>query len=226
MAGASNVEGSGRASGSGGSGQVGSIPLFVPGQPEAQMRAHREWQEQMTAQCNELRAMVGEGLAGLSDDELLLRVGQYTRQLDMEVKGKLDGMKSRAADGRVLGAIAAEITRQVNACGANARETTVLDPNATVTYTDANGDQQSAKLGELLERFKIPGAGATLSGESLSGVRAAITSLNDDLRAQGESSQIELQQIMSRRSQMLQITSNIMASRNDSRKSIAQNIRG
>lgn len=144
----------------------------------------------------------------------------------MEVKGKLDGMKSRAADGRVLGAIAAEITRQVNGCRVGDRDSTPL-ANGDVEYLDENGAKQTAKLFDLMDRFHVPRAdGTTLNNESLSGVRAAITSLNDDLRAQGESSQIELQQIMSRRSQMLQITSNIMAARNDSRKSIAQNIRG
>jgi hypothetical protein len=192
--------------------------------PES-IRSHLR-RAQREAELNELRAIVEDGLGGLSDDELLLRVGQYMRQLDTEVKAKLDGMRARAADGRVLAAIAAEITRQANAVRPEDRERTELDLSRPVTYTDANGFEQTATLGQLLERYRIPADNVRLGGDALSGVRAAITALNEDLRAQGESSQIELQQIMSRRSQMLQITSNIMASRNDSRKAIAQNIRG
>lgn len=210
----------GSGAGIGRAGELASSFVSVPG---IAVRRH----EQVQAGLTELRGMVNDPMLGLTDDELLLRVGQYTQELDMDIRSKLNGMRSRAADSRILGSVLAEITRQVSEAGAD-RNGKELNLDKEITYQDEHGVTQTAKLGELMERYGInePGAIVKMDDTMVQSLRTKITSLTDDLRASGESSQIELQQVMSRRSQMLQIVSNIMASRNDSRKSIAQNVRG
>ena len=172
--------------------------------------------------------MMNDPMLGLSDDELLLRVGQYTQELDMDIRSKLNGMRSRAADSRILGSVLAEITRQVSEAGAGRADKDLNLDGRSLTYQDEHGVTQTATLRSLMEHYGIcePGAIVKMDDTMVQSLRTKITSLTDDLRASGESSQIELQQVMSRRSQMLQIVSNIMASRNESRKSIAQNVRG
>ncbi|MFO0560159.1 MAG: hypothetical protein U0269_19240 [Polyangiales bacterium] len=223
MAGASNVGPSQSASSSGGSGQVGQISLFVPGQPEAQMRARQESLDRMEAAVTELRGMVASNLPALSDEDILIMVGEQLNDLDANIRGKLAGMKQNAARGRMLSGALTALNEQVSAAGGN--QNAPIDRNATFKYIDEGGAERTTTLGAVLDRYGL-NPGDKLSEENVRKLRDGIERRAGDIRSEGETSQIELQQVMSRRSQLLQITSNVMASRNDSRKAIAQNIRG
>jgi hypothetical protein len=223
MAGASNVGPLQSAINAFESGQVGQGGVRTPGQAEAQMRARRESQERMETAMTELRGMVASNLPALSDEDILIMVGAQLNDLDANIRGKLTGMKQNAARGRMLNEALTELSNQVST--AEGRQDAPIDLTARFTYTDEGGATRVTTLGEVLRQYGVT-PGQTLSEANVRALRDAIEKKAGDIRSEGETSQIELQQLMSRRSQLLQITSNVMASRNDSRKAIAQNIRG
>jgi hypothetical protein len=120
----------------------------------------------------------------------------------------------------------AEVRRQVSVADGR-RDTTDLDLTARVRIIDRHGSEVTMTLGELAESLgiRLPSP-AKLNAQTVEAINTEVNKYVDEIRSQNEQGQLELQQIMSRRSQMLQITSNILASRNDSRKTIAQNMRG
>jgi len=200
----------------------GSVREFALEQsPPARQRAASA--EQMETAMTELRSMVASHLPALSDEDILMMVAEQMNDIDANIRGKLAGMKQNAARGRVLTGALNELNNQVTA--ANGDQGRAIDLNATFTYVDEGGATRTAKLGEVLRQYGVT-PGQTLSEANVRALRDAIEKKAGDIRSEGETSQIELQQVMSRRSQLLQITSNVMASRNDSRKAIAQNIRG
>jgi hypothetical protein len=177
----------------------------------------------METAMTELRSMVASHLPALSDEDILMMVAEQMNDIDANIRGKLAGMKQNAARGRMLNEALIALNNQVTA--ANGDQGRAIDLNATFTYVDEGGATRTAKLGEVLRQYGVT-PGETLSEANVRALRDAIEKKAGDIRSEGETSQIELQQVMSRRSQLLQITSNVMASRNDSRKAIAQNIRG
>lgn len=168
--------------------------------------------------------MLARGMENLGDDELMMLVGQYTRQIDIDIRQHMIGMRTRANQSRNYNAAMQEVLRQVGV--ATDRNNTRLDQNAPVRVMNERGEEVTMPLGDLLRSVgaTLP-ADAKLTGEVVEVIKSAVNKEVEAIRAQSEQGQLELQQVMSRRSQMLQITSNIFASRNESRKSIAQNIR-
>ena len=187
------------------------------------MRARQESLDRMEAAVTELRGMVASNLPALSDEDILIMVGEQLNDLDANIRGKLAGMKQNAARGRMLSGALTALNEQVSAAGGN--QNAPIDRNATFKYIDEGGAERTTTLGAVLDRYGL-NPGDKLSEENVRKLRDGIERRAGDIRSEGETSQIELQQVMSRRSQLLQITSNVMASRNDSRKAIAQNIRG
>jgi hypothetical protein len=179
----------------------------------------------MEAQMAELREVVASSRPALSDEDILLMVGEQLNDLDLNIRSKLAGMKQNAARGRMLSEALNALNNQITTAAGN--QTAPLDLRAPFTYTDEGGARVQTTLGEVLRQFGVTvPADAKLSETTIRDLRKAIEERATSLRSEGETSQIELQQVMSRRSQLLQITSNVMASRNESRKAIAQNIRG
>lgn len=200
--------------------------VTTPPRPEREVELHNQWTREMERALGGARASLEQGIEGLGDEELMMLVGQYTRQIDIEIRQHMIGMRSRANDSRNYAAVMEEVQRQVS--HAPDRNATQIDLDADVRVIDAQGNETTMKLGPLMDSLGIkrPVAGAKLSTDVVEAIKLAVNKNTEEIRAKSEQGQLELQQIMSRRSQMLQITSNIMASRNESRKSIAQNIRG
>jgi hypothetical protein len=193
----------------------------------AERAAESAAQAQTGAQVEGLERLLGRGLRSMSDDELLLLVNQYTQNMDIEIQQHVLGMRERAVMTRMIGAAQTAINEQAKNAG-DRRDTTPLDLTAEVEIGRDDGSTEKITLGALLDRAGIrlkPGTN-TLSQANVEALKTNLTEAANSVRSEGEASQIGLQQLMSRRSQMLQITSNMMASRNETRKSIAQNIRG
>jgi hypothetical protein len=193
----------------------------------AERAAESAAQAQTGAQVEGLERLLGRGLRSMSDDELLLLVNQYTQNMDIEIQQHVLGMRERAVMTRMIGAAQTAINEQVKNAG-DRRDTTPLDLNAEIEIGGDDGSTQKITLGALLDRagIRLKPNSNTLSQANVEALKANLTEAANSVRSEGEASQIGLQQLMSRRSQMLQITSNMMASRNETRKSIAQNIRG
>jgi|LNFM01.1.fsa_nt_gb hypothetical protein len=190
------------------------------------MELNAQWAAEMGRAIGGARAMLESGMENLGDDELMMLVGQYTRQIDIEIRQHMTGMRTRANQSRNYNAAIAEMNRQVSNAG-NERGNTKLDLEADVKIINERGEEQTVKLGALMNSLgiKLP-TNPKLSVETVEAIKTAVNTNVENIRAQNEQGQLELQQIMSRRSQMLQITSNIFASRNETKKSITQNIRG
>jgi hypothetical protein len=189
-------------------------------------RAHSQWTAEMERLLNGVGLRLERGMENLSDDELMLLVGQYTRQIDIEIRQHMTGMRARASQSRNYSAVLAEVRRQVSEAGTD-RDSRLLNLDADVKIIDQSGMERTVKLRELVQSLgiKLPSP-AKLDAQTVEAINTEVNKYVEDIRSQNEQGQLELQQIMSRRSQMLQITSNILASRNDSRKTIAQNMRG
>jgi hypothetical protein len=211
----------------------GGLRTMIPGAgtretpTEREVRAERELAAIESAHAEGLERLLGQGVRSLGDDELLLLVSQFTQHADVEIQQKVLGLSERAARTRALGEALGEVQRQVQAAGER-RNDTRLRLDAEVTVPTGAGGSERITLGALLERLgvRLPDRDARLTTEFVDAFRTQVSAAGDFIRSEGEASQLQLQQLMSRRSQMLQITSNMMASRNETRKSIAQNIRG
>lgn len=184
-------------------------------------RARIEARNGMQSQINELQRMLNTPLGG-SDEEILMMVQMQVRDLDLEVSGKLSGMRARTTQTRYLAAALQAINEEVSRAGGNQNEPLNLDK--PFKWTDEHGVEHNMNLRTFFAREGIT-PGEKLSTDNIASLRRTLEDRVAAVRGEGETDQIGLQQIMSRRSQILQITSNIMASRNESRKSIAQNIR-
>jgi len=204
----------------------GGVPVPVPDPGRREMELNAQWAAEMGRAIGGARAMLESGMENLGDDELMMLVGQYTRQIDIEIRQHMTGMRTRANQSRNYNAAIAEMNRQVSNAG-NERGNTKLDLEADVKIINERGEEQTVKLGALMNSLgiKLP-TNPKLSVETVEAIKTAVNTNVENIRAQNEQGQLELQQIMSRRSQMLQITSNIFASRNETKKSITQNIRG
>ncbi len=80
-------------------------------------------------------------------------------------------------------------------------------------------------IGAILAAAGVNVGTVTMSPDSIRGLRDAIGAKVSSIKTNNERGQMEVQQMMSRRSQLFQMTSNVLASRSETRKSIVQNIR-
>jgi hypothetical protein len=158
----------------------------------------------------------------LSDDELLAEIQRNSEEMDKNINDRLLDMRSRQADIRGLMAANDAISAQANRAGNAA---VPLDLAAPVSYQNADGTTARSTLGEILRANGVNVGSVTTAPESLRTIRDAISHKADSIKTDNERGQMDVQQMMSRRSQLFQMTSNVLASRNETRKSIAQNIR-
>lgn len=175
----------------------------------------------------ELRDLVAGNMEALSDDDILIMVSDQLNDIDQTIRGHLSGMKQSAARGRMLAGALTALNNQVAARSAPGSTTNLEQPpdlNARFSYVDESGVQVETTVGAVFGQFGIT-ASSSLKEADVRTMRDSLEQKMSAIRTETEGSQLNLQQMMSRRSQLLQITSNVLASRNESRKSIAQNIR-
>jgi hypothetical protein len=195
-----------------------------PVRSERELELHNEWTREMERAVGGAQDMLARGMENLGDDELMMLVGQYTRQIDIDIRQHMIGMRSRANQSRNYNAVMEEVLRQVG--NTSNRNNEPLNLDARIPIVNERGETEHLPLRDVMRSLGIrTGENPKLTTEVVEAIKTAVNKNVEGIRAQSEQGQLELQQIMSRRSQMLQITSNIFASRNESRKSIAQNIR-
>lgn len=177
----------------------------------------------------ELHELLGVGVGSVSDDEILLQVGQYTATLDAQVNDQLTGMRDNARKSRELSAALGCLTACENSVvDKTLRATTNIHWDQPVNVTLPDGTAGTISLRNLLKNngVAIPSETYPMNEANMASLRESLKNALEGIRGGGEIRQLEMQQVLSRRNQTLQVVSNVMASRSETRKSIAQNIRG
>ncbi len=169
----------------------------------------------------------------LSIDELILQCQQTMEKLDGQIRGKMSDQKERNDSLAALGKLS-DLVSTCPTVPAGAGPDAAKVSNDLLAMKDANGASIDSKLDELARNHPelkdtIDAVRANvkdgLTAEEAKACGRAIDNASDSLRNDNETSMISLQSLVSKRSQALQMTSNLVNSMNESAKSVVQNIR-
>ncbi|MDP3278450.1 MAG: hypothetical protein Q8Q09_24890 [Deltaproteobacteria bacterium] len=176
----------------------------------------------------ELGTLLDAGISALSDDEILIQVGHYTATLDGQVNEQLTGMRENARKSREISAVLNYYSARETEVDKGQHAATPVDLNQQLNVQMPDGSTRTRTVGEILAENGITPSTAhgPVMLSSLSALRDSAKSALEGIRGGGEMRQLEMQQVLSKRNQLMQVVSNVMASRSETRKSIAQNIRG
>lgn len=163
----------------------------------------------------------GDESVPMTVEELLLKCQQTIENLDQQLRNKLGEQEARNEKLKEL----SSISQEINALG----PAPVSDDATVVTAWQTKRQAIDAKLesmsGQYAEGF-TDGIKACIG--SADGNKNATTNLDqemDKIRTENETSMIQIQSIISKRAQALQMTSNMVNSFNESSKALIQNIR-
>lgn len=182
-------------------------------------------QQQAAPARAHLESLLGANGRSMSDDELLAEIQRNSEEMDATINERLVNMRAKQADVRALMGALDAISAQQNAAG-DANRPLNLDAEVAIKNPDGTYVTPAPRLGDVLQQAGITlGPTTKMTPDSIKALRDAITHQADSIKTDNERGQMDIQQMMSRRSQIFQMASNVLASRNETRKSIAQNIR-
>lgn len=180
-------------------------------------------QRAASAQLHEMMSLSNRSM---SDEELLAEIQRNAGEMDKNINMSLTNMRGGQLDLRALDAALNGIAAQQNALSSPPPSPLpALNLIAEVQVEDADGVRSMKSIGAILAAAGVNVGTVTMSPDSIRGLRDAIGAKVSSIKTNNERGQMEVQQMMSRRSQLFQMTSNVLASRSETRKSIVQNIR-
>lgn len=165
----------------------------------------------------------GEESVAMTVEELLMKCQQTVDNLDKMLRSKLGDQQARNEKLKELSGLSQEISGLGPAPNPEQNAQGYIDWNTKKTAIEGKLEALRGTVSDSA----IDGAKAGLNG-SAEGNKAANTVLDqemDTIRTENETSMIEIQSIISKRAQALQMTSNMVNSFNESSKALIQNIR-
>lgn len=164
----------------------------------------------------------------LSVEELIMQCEQTMKGLDSQLRTKMNDQKARNSSLGGLGKlsdIANSVLKDQSAGISNAL-TTADGPNGEPSIdkqlTKMENDHPELKetIAQLRDKMKDG-----FSTQEAKDFTSSVDNASDALRSDNETSMISIQSIVSKRSQALQMTSNLVNSLNEAVKGVVQNIR-
>ena len=155
-------------------------------------------------------------------DEMIARCELTMRRLDEQLRGKLSEQETRNGKLKALSGVSQSIT------GLGKRPDQGTNPLGHAEWATArdkifeDAKKENPELAEVLDNARAPMNG---SAEGAKAANDAVNQEMDSIRSENETSMITIQSIISKRSQALQMTSNIVNSFNEASKGLIQNIR-
>lgn len=166
-----------------------------------------------------------EDMVPCTVDELIAKCEATMKNLDQQLRGALNKQETRNGRLKTLSSLSEEITGLGPApSGDKVDETEAWLAKRTAIYAKIeNLKTEHPELAESLDHIK-----SALNGPAPAASKDAndvISQEMDSIRSENETAMIEIQSIISKRSQALQMTSNMVNSFNETAKALIQNLR-
>lgn len=165
--------------------------------------------------------------SSLSPADILTMAEHFLNGMDAQIKTVMgDLQRNNNATERLRRAI--EVIQSRMNTAAPGDDTVVL--SASLNDKIDPSDPESPTIGQVLREVGVQLQGSGPDGafrrRDINGLLEAIRGRMEDIRQKSEIVQMNLQQLMSRRGQFVQMLSNVMQSMNETTKAIVQNTRG
>lgn len=156
-------------------------------------------------------------------DELIAKCEASMRTLDQQLRDSLNKQETRNGRLKTLSDLSKEITAlgpmPSNPDAVSAWSTKRMALDAKVDQIAEDYPELADTMANVKEAIKGPGGTASKDANDV------VSQEMDSIRSENETSMIEIQSIISKRSQALQMTSNMVNSFNETAKGLIQNLR-